>query len=251
MTIIASINGATRRIYLHPDTVGASLHPVDLYKEYRTLRRLDETLRVWSPLLSYTGNVPKSAGTGTERYMTLLSGARIVPFGTSHSLTIVGTIITDTGQEGIVCFDRSSLSSGVDVDINYVPPQVEVITVSVGSGLDAAQSTLLTNIALDTNELQTNQGDWVTVSATTPRVFTLTGLVAGSTVRLYETDGLGGLGTELSSTVNSGVTFEYTHTSNTNDLLLQVIAVGFVETITSITLGNTSSHVLEHTYVPV
>ena len=53
----------------------------------------------------------------------------------SHALTITGTIITDDGYEGVHCFDRSLLSSDVTVDINYVPPQVEVITINTGSGL--------------------------------------------------------------------------------------------------------------------
>lgn len=81
-----------------------------------------------------SGNIPKGAGKYTERYATLIEGARIVPYDTSQSLTINGTIITDDEQEGIACFDRSPLSANTVVDINYVPPQVEVIVVDSGGG---------------------------------------------------------------------------------------------------------------------
>lgn len=122
---------------MHADTVGADIHPADLYREIRALRRLDESLRAWLPFLIYSGNVSKGPGKATERYMTLLNGTRIVPFDTSHILTITGTIITDDEQEGVACFDRNPLSASTEVDINYAPPQVEVITVFIGSGVTA------------------------------------------------------------------------------------------------------------------
>ena len=53
----------------------------------------------------------------------------------AQELTITGTIITDDEQEGVACFDRSGLTPGVVVDINYVPPQVEVIVITTGSGV--------------------------------------------------------------------------------------------------------------------
>lgn len=140
MTIVASIDAGARRIYLHADTVGSSFHPIDMYKEVRTLRRLDESLRKYDNFMKASGNDPKGGGKFTERYVTLLLGTRIVPFDTSHELTVVGTVITDDGQEGISTFDRSPLTIGSEVAINYVPPQVEVIEVSVGSGLTPEES---------------------------------------------------------------------------------------------------------------
>lgn len=136
MTVIANIDGLARRIYLHSDTVGSSINPIEIYKEMRTLRRTDETLRKWALFMSASGNVSKGGGKFTERYVTLLNGTRIVPFDTDHELTITGTVITDDGTEGIAAFDRSSLNLSTVVDINYVPPQVEVITVST-TGVDA------------------------------------------------------------------------------------------------------------------
>jgi hypothetical protein len=138
MALIDYIDGANRDIYLHEDTVGASIHPIDVYKEYRTLRRTTEALRVWAPLMLAKGNDAKGGGKFTERYVVLLDGARVVPYNVSHTLTVVGTVITDDGQEGISCFDRSPLSGTTIVDINYVPPQVEVITISTGDAATIA-----------------------------------------------------------------------------------------------------------------
>lgn len=141
MTLIASIDGPNRDIYLHADTVGASFHPIDVYKEMRTLRLNDESLRKYDPFLSARGNVAKGAGKFTERFVICNAGARLIPYDTSHELTITGTIITDDGQAGVACFDRSPLTPTTIVDINYEPPQVEVI--QSGSGLDAGQAALL------------------------------------------------------------------------------------------------------------
>lgn len=146
MTLIASIDGPTRRVYLHADTVGADIHPIDIYKEMRALRRNSESLRNFDLFMEAAGNVAKGGGKFTERFVTLLLGTRIVPFDTSHEITITGTLITDDGQEGIAAFDRASLSPTTVVDINYVPPQVEVIEVSSGSGLSVVQDTWLGQI---------------------------------------------------------------------------------------------------------
>ena len=135
MALIDYIDAANRRIYLSSETVDASIHPIDIYTEMRTLRRTDETLRAYDVFLKAYGNVPKGSGKYTEKYVVCQLGTKIVPYDTAHALTITGTIITDDGYEGVHCFDRSLLSSDVTVDINYVPPQVEVITINTGSGL--------------------------------------------------------------------------------------------------------------------
>jgi len=133
MAIIASIDGPNRLIYLHADTHNASVHPVDIYKEMRTFRRTDEDLRKYDVFLQAYGNVAKGGGKFTERYVVCIDGTRIIPYDQDGYLTITGTIITDDGQEGIACFDRSGLAS--QVDINYIPPQVEIIEVIVGSAV--------------------------------------------------------------------------------------------------------------------
>lgn len=127
MALIASIDAVNRDIYLSVDTVGADIHPIDIYKEMRTLRRLDENLRKHKLFMSAAGNVSKGGGKFTERYAICLLGTRIIPYDTTHELTIIGTIITDDGQEGVDCFDRAPLTVTTVVDLNYVPPQVEVV----------------------------------------------------------------------------------------------------------------------------
>jgi hypothetical protein len=114
---------------------------MDIYKEMRAFRRTDETLRKWNLFMRAEGNISKGGGKFTERYVTLLGGTRLVPFNSSHELTITGTIITDNGLEGVATFNRSGLTSTTVVDINYVPPQVEVIVVTIGSGVTAQDKT--------------------------------------------------------------------------------------------------------------
>jgi hypothetical protein len=154
MPLIASIDGPNRDIYLSADTVGALVNPIDIYQEMRAIRRTDESLRQYDIFMSAFGNVPKGGGKFTERYVRLNLGARIIPFDISHQLTITGTIITDDGQEGVACFDRTPLSASTVVDINYVPPQVEVIQVSSGSGLDASQDAKLTEVYSQLNNIE-------------------------------------------------------------------------------------------------
>jgi hypothetical protein len=135
MPVIDHIDAPNRDIYLHADTVGADLEPVDIYREMRALRRSDETLRPYDVFLTAKGYDQKGPGKYTERYVVCNLGTRIIPYDTSHTLTVIGTIITDDGQEGVACFDRSPLSPTTIVDINYQPPQVEVIEVNTGSGV--------------------------------------------------------------------------------------------------------------------
>ena len=134
MAVVASVNGVTRRIYLSISTMNASVHPIDIYKEVRALRRTDESLRKFDNFLEASGNVAKGGGKFTPRLVTCLSGTRIVPYDSTHELTITGEVITDDEQSGVDCFDKSLLSVGVGVDINYIPPQVEIIVISGDSG---------------------------------------------------------------------------------------------------------------------
>jgi len=134
MPLISSIDGPNRLIFLGVDSVGVDVQPMDIYKEMRTLRRTDEALRNYDLFLGASGYVPKGGGKFTARLVTELRGTRIVPYGGSdHTLTIIGEIITDDGFSGIGCFDRSSLTNEVNID--YQPPQVEIIQIVSGSGV--------------------------------------------------------------------------------------------------------------------
>lgn len=192
MTIIASIDGSARRVYLHSDTVGTSLHPIDIYKEMRSLRLADESLRVWDLFMRADGNVDKGGGKFTERYVTLLGGTRIVPFDATQQLTITGTLITDTGQEGSAAFDRTSLTPTTIVDLIYAPPQVEVITVSTGSGLSVEQDDQLNTIFLLTAKLNTLTEELHRLQGLelgTPATNTTTGRIAGDISLVITGDG--------------------------------------------------------------
>ena len=71
--------------------------------------------------------------------------------------------------------------------------------------------------------------------------FTITGLVVGCEVRLYDDDGTGGMGTELSGIENNpSVTFSYSHSGVTNDIIVQVLSSGLEESITPFQLSSTN-----------
>lgn len=135
--MVANIDGVNRLIYLDATTVNTSIHPVDIYRAVRELRRTDESLQKYDNFMEGAGNVSKGGGKSTERYFILLDGARIVPFDTTHVLDIIGTLISDDELEGPYCFNRTPLTPGVIVDIQYIPRQVEVITIEVPSNPDA------------------------------------------------------------------------------------------------------------------
>lgn len=140
MAVIGSIDGPNRIIHLHADTKNAEVDPMDIYKEQRTFRRLDESLRKYDLFVGASGYISKGGGTFTPKLTTCLSDAHgvlttIVPYDETGRLTIIGEIITDQGTSGLACFDKGPLTPGVLVDINYFPPQVEVIEVSTGGTL--------------------------------------------------------------------------------------------------------------------
>ena len=161
MAVIDTIDGPNRLIYLHADTQDSEVHPIDIYKEMRTFRRTDEGLRKFDVFLSASGNVAKGGGTFTPRLVTCLNGTRIVPYDATHELTITGEIITDEGTSGIDCFDKTPLSTGTEIDINYIPPQVEIIEISSGSGLSVEEQAQLQAIFESTNKKLLTKALWM------------------------------------------------------------------------------------------
>lgn len=146
ITLLAGIDPVTRDLFLSVNTVDASINPIDIYKEMRICRRLNESLRPYNVFMVAFGNISKGGGKYTERYVQLLEGTRIVPYDISHELTVTGVVITDDGQEGIACFDRSGLTISTVVDINYVPPQVEVVRAE--AELDALLKASYNNVVI-------------------------------------------------------------------------------------------------------
>jgi len=154
MALIDHIDGEARLIYLNDSTVDTELSILDLYKELNSLRASNDELKKYTNFMDgsghkYKGKNAKGEERYTQRLFTMIKNAKIVPYNTSHILTITDTIITDDGQEGVYCFNRSVLDAGVSVDISYQPLQVEVITITTGGdGLDEkALHTALDNYA--------------------------------------------------------------------------------------------------------
>jgi len=144
---VASWDYPNRRFYLAFDTVSNGVDFAAAYLEERAYRAASgEDIRGQRPMMSGEGFVSKGGGRFTERYVLLLNGARPVPYDTSHTLNMLVEPITDDGLSGSAVFDRAPLSSGTEINIDVGYSQVEVITVSGGSGLDATQSTQLSNL---------------------------------------------------------------------------------------------------------
>jgi hypothetical protein len=54
-SLISSIDPEARRIYLSATSINGDHHPVDIYKEMRTLRRTDESLRPFNIFMTADG----------------------------------------------------------------------------------------------------------------------------------------------------------------------------------------------------
>ena len=135
MTIIARIDPTTspRRIYLHSDTVGVAFQPMDAYKEMRALRASNESLRPFDVFMTAQGNEPTGPSSATPRRVRMENSV-FVPANTDHTLTVVGEVITSSGGSGFAAFDRTPLDPSTTVDINYIPPQVEILYITTGGG---------------------------------------------------------------------------------------------------------------------
>lgn len=147
MALIESIYYPNRRVYLTDENIGINIQPIDWYKEIRTRRRLNlDNGKKFYPLINAFGNQSIGGSKFTPRFVNLATGVRIVPFDATSKLDIRGGLISiDDGLEGADLFDRSDLVSSVNVD--YQPPQVEIIQVNSGSGLSSSQASQLASLA--------------------------------------------------------------------------------------------------------
>jgi hypothetical protein len=139
MTLVASVNYTTKRIYLSAATVGTSIDTLDIYREVRALRRTTDVHQQFRPMIVAGGNVTKVTGvSSTPSYVQLLYGCRIVPYNTSHSLKVIRDTFTDDGFAGRDCFDRTPLSPTVAVDIDVDFPEIENRFISGGGSAPTA-----------------------------------------------------------------------------------------------------------------
>ncbi len=131
MTQIASWDYPNKRIHLHSDTMTAGFDPILAYRE---------TVADWIATVAHQNYVcamdaegyePKGNSKFTPRRGLLPDGWRIVPYNSSHTLDMLNELLVKSEElSNIQCFDRSSHSGGVDVNIDTTSiPQVEIIEV--------------------------------------------------------------------------------------------------------------------------
>ena len=144
--VIDYIDPVPRKIYL---LVGITeYHPVeDIYTEVRNLRRLTLSLRGHDIFVTAGGSLPKNlAGTKRTPRYAIFHDCQVVLSG---DVFISGEqLFADSNGDlvgsGKDCVDR--VLSPADAYAEYAPPNAEVIKVTSGSGLDAAQDAKLTRI---------------------------------------------------------------------------------------------------------
>ena len=127
MSTVSSVDYINRRIYLSAATMNTDLDTLDVYRDARALRRTTEAHRRHKPMIIQGGNIEKIPGvSSTPSYVQVLYGCRLVPYNSSHKLRLIRDTFSDDGVAGRDCFDRSSLSPGVVVDIDVEVEKVEV-----------------------------------------------------------------------------------------------------------------------------
>ena len=141
MTQIFSEDYANKRIYLHPDTVSLGVDFAALQREHRARRRLNANEeRKYAPMVTFRGNEAKGGGKFTPYETNLAQGVRIVPYDAHHNLKIKNEVLcTDDQISNQACFDRLTVLSNIDIDIDFSP--TEIVTVSVGSAVTEEDKT--------------------------------------------------------------------------------------------------------------
>ncbi len=110
-------------------------HPTDdIYTEVRTIRALDETLRVMDIPVTAQGRVPKGGGTYTSRLAQFLDPWHIVPDITGTLLLVQGEQISDIGTSGSAIFDFTYQEPEFFLAVEYAPPDTEIVEIDVGGG---------------------------------------------------------------------------------------------------------------------
>jgi hypothetical protein len=134
MPLVASINYESKKIFLSVSTVNSTVDTLEVYKEVRALRVSNLAHQKFRPIIVAGGNLPKITGqTATPIFVQLLYGCRIVPYNVgNHTIKLVRDTFTDDGFAGIGCFDRSTLTNSVDIDVDF--PEVEIRYLSTGGG---------------------------------------------------------------------------------------------------------------------
>ena len=136
-------------------TTVTEANPVDdIYKEVRTLRGVDESLRVMNNPVVTQGNEPKGGGKFTPRRMVLNNGWRIaLEYESNSILGFTGEMISDDGLSGSQLVLLDYLPAGVSVLVNYEPPTSEIISLA---NVDAAIADIPAKVWDHDTSLMTN-----------------------------------------------------------------------------------------------
>lgn len=155
MSTVASVDYLNRRIYLSASTVGSTLDLLDVYRDVRALRRVAEAHRAYKPMLIAGGNIQKTPTTFTQPYVQVLYGCYFVPFDLPGTVKVVREVFSDDGRAGLQCFDRSTVSSNVDLDYDVQAVEVRLVSTSGSTGPTAAEisSALRIELAIELSRL--------------------------------------------------------------------------------------------------
>ena len=160
MPLVASVDYVARRIYLSAETVDVPLDTLAVYKEVRARRVVNEADRRFRPLITAGGNEQKITGlTYTPVFVRLDSFVRIVPFNSAQRLRLVRDTFAGDGVAGRDCFDRSSLTFPVDIDVDFPEIEVRVVNTSgAAGGLTTGQAAQLAALAALLPEVKNDTG---------------------------------------------------------------------------------------------
>jgi len=196
MAYIASEDYTAKRIYLHADTATAnSLDLINVYLEHIIRRAANVNGERRFPRMVLSIGNESAGGIFTPQYVDLQNGVRLVPYNTSHAPLITPTPLISRAENlsGRDLFDRSSLTSGVEVDIDYRPEISGFKIVNVGGGfvdLDPVLSAISTLTDYHDNEIvyyaldnttEVNQSEAVHVA-----VFDDSGISGGNRIKTLQ-----------------------------------------------------------------
>ncbi len=123
-------DGANRRVYLKQGVT--DFYPIeDIYHEYRSARRTDESLRKFEALLKAEGNIAKGGGAFTPRYVVLLDGTKVVPYDEGIRINQLGDMITDDPDNDPDLYDLTGFVNPIRVFIK--PSEAEIIQLNSGA----------------------------------------------------------------------------------------------------------------------
>lgn len=137
MPLVLSVDYPNKRIYLSSETPNTSLDTLEVYKEVRSLRRTMESHRNYKPIIEAGGNIAKLPGKYTAAFVIPDTGCYIVPYDSPSSLKLIRDTFTKDGRAGRDCFDRTAITSNIDIDVDF--PEIEIREVSTGSGVGTVE----------------------------------------------------------------------------------------------------------------